>query len=119
MNEQQKYKVIKKLVDENGNKNRAAVTLGITRRQINRLIVAYKKHGKAAFVHGNRGRKPATAIPDQVRKDVVDLYRTKYFESNFVHFTELLEKHEDIKLSTSCVTTILEAKNILSPKLII
>ena len=56
MNEQQKYKVIKKLVDENGNKNRAAVTLGITRRQVNRLIVAYKKHGKAAFVHGNRGR---------------------------------------------------------------
>ena len=116
MNEQQKYKVIKKLVDENGNKNRAAVTLGITLRQVNRLILAYKKQGKAAFVHGNRGRKPATAIPDQVRKDVVDLYRTKYFESNFVHFTELLEKHEGIKLSTSCVTSILEDENILSPR---
>ena len=34
MNEQQKYEVIKKLVETNGNKNRAAVTLGCTRRTI-------------------------------------------------------------------------------------
>ena len=38
MNEKEKYEIIKRLVDENGNKDRAAMTLGITRRQINRLI---------------------------------------------------------------------------------
>ena len=32
MNELQKYEVIKKLVDHNGNKNRAAKKLGISRR---------------------------------------------------------------------------------------
>ena len=36
MNEKEKYEIIKRLVDENGNKDRAAMTLGITRRQINR-----------------------------------------------------------------------------------
>lgn len=59
MDEQQKYEVIKKLVDTNGNKDMAALTLGISKRQINRLIGACKERGKAAFIHGNRGRKPA------------------------------------------------------------
>ena len=63
VDEQKKYQVIKKLVDENGNKNRAAVELDISRRQIDRLIIAYRKKGKAAFIHGNRGRKPSTTKP--------------------------------------------------------
>ena len=40
MSEQHKYEVIQKLVHEDGNKNRAALSLGLTRRQINRLINA-------------------------------------------------------------------------------
>lgn len=111
-----KYEVIKKLVDSQGNKDRAAMTLGITRRQVDRLIIAYKEKGKAAFVHGNRGRKPAVTIPDEVRHAVVDLYRTKYYGANFVHFTELLQRLEGITLSVSAVTSFLEAENILSPR---
>lgn len=115
MDEQKKYEVIKKLVDSQGNKDRAAMTLGITRRQVDRLIAAYKAKGKAAFVHGNRGRKPAITIPDEVRNAVADLYRTKYYEANFVHFTELLRRNEGISLSVSSVSAFLEAKGILSP----
>lgn len=116
MDEQRKYDVIKKLVDEKGNKNRAALTLGISKRHVNRLIKAYIEKGKAAFIHGNRGRKPATSTPDNIRQDVLDLYRTKYYDTNFEHFTELLDRKEGIKLSVSCVTTILESENILSPR---
>ncbi len=116
MNEQNKYDVIKRLVDENGNKDRAALTLGLSKRQVNRLIRAYKEKGKAAFVHGNRGRKPATTIPEQTRQNIVDLYLSKYYDANFQHYTELLEKHEGIKVSPSAVANILEAQYILSPK---
>ena len=37
VDEQKKYEVIKKLVDENGNKNRATKELDLSRRQIDRL----------------------------------------------------------------------------------
>ena len=47
MDEQKKYEVVKRLVDEGGNKNRSALSLGITRRHLNRLINAYKENGKA------------------------------------------------------------------------
>lgn len=46
MDEQRKYEVIKKLVEGKGNKNAAALKLGITPRHVNRLIEAYKKKGK-------------------------------------------------------------------------
>ena len=78
MNEQRKYELIKRLVEENGNKDRAALTLGITKRHLNRLVKAYKEKGKVAFSHGNKGRKPASTISNGIRKDVVDLYTNKY-----------------------------------------
>lgn len=116
MNEQMKYDVIKKLVENGGNKNAAALKLQLSRRQIDRLINAYKEKGKAAFVHGNRGRKPATTTSDETRQLVLDLYRTKYYDANFVHYTELLARNEGISLSVSCVTSILEAQYVLSPR---
>ena len=39
MNEQNKYEIIKKLIETNGNKKRAATRLGCTVRTINRLII--------------------------------------------------------------------------------
>ena len=117
MNEQIKYETIKYLADHpNANKDRAALTLNCTRRHINRMLAGYKKHGKEFFVHGNRGRKPATTIPVQSRQAIVDLYRNKYFNANFQHFTELLAKHEQIHVSASSVAAILESEYILSPK---
>lgn len=117
MDEQKKYEVIKALADHpTGSKERAALTLGCTKRHINRLLAGYRKEGKAFFVHGNKGRKPATTIPEEIRNTVIDLYRTKYYEANFQHFTELLEERENICLSVSSVSKILEAEYILSPK---
>lgn len=117
MDEQKKYEVIKSLADHPApNKRRAALTLGCTVRHVNRMIKGYRDHGKEFFIHGNRGRKPANTIPDETRNFVVDLYRTKYYDSNFTHFTELLAEHEGIHISPSSVTSILETEYIISPK---
>ena len=116
MDEQRKYEVIKRLVERDGNKSRAAMSLGITKRQVNRLIQVYHKKGKAGFVHGNRGRTPVTAVPEAIRQDVVDLYCSKYYDANFTHFTELLSRNEGIELSVSTVMSILEGADILSPR---
>lgn len=116
MNEQKKYEVIKKLVDTNGNKNRAAIELGCTRRTIDRLINAYKQYGKSAFSHGNKGRIPSHAITENVKQQICLLYENKYYEANIRHFTELLDKHENIHVCEGTVRAILFEKNILSPK---
>ena len=68
------------MVDNKGNKKTASLKLGVTVRQVDRLINKYKEQGKSAFIHGNKGRKPAITKPKKTRQDVVDLYRTKYNE---------------------------------------
>lgn len=117
MDEQKKYEIIKGLTDHPGSsKERAALTLGCSLRHINRMLAGYKESGKEYFVHGNRGRKPANTIPDETRRSVIDLYREKYYDANFTHYTELLGKQEGIPISASAVSNILETEYILSPK---
>ncbi len=117
MDEQKKYEVIKGLADHpNQNKERAALTLGCTVRHINRMLAGYHLSGKEYFIHGNKGRKPIRTISDDIKLSVIDLYRKKYYDANFTHYTELLEKHEGISISASSVSKILESEYILSPK---
>ena len=47
MNEQRKYDVIKEVVDHELSKERASLKLGLSIRQINRLIKIYKEKGKS------------------------------------------------------------------------
>ena len=114
--EQIKYEIIKNLVDNDGNKHRAAIKLGITIRQVNRLIQIYRTYGKAGFVHGNRGRLPKKVISQDIKNKILELYKSKYFDANFKHFQELLEERENIKISYSSVYQILTEYGIKSKK---
>lgn len=116
MEENEKYITIKKLVETNGNKKRASLHLDCSLRHINRMIIGYQKYGKEFFVHGNRGRKPVHTLDVETKLLVLDLYRTKYQDANLTHFSELLEEHENINVSTSTIRSILMQEFILSPK---
>lgn len=116
MNEQEKYQVIKELVDHNGNKNRACKKLGLSRRQIDRLIIIYKEKGKSGFIHGNRSKKPVNALDKSISDDIILLYRNKYQDWNFNHFNEFLKKDENIHVSYDFIYRVLTNEGILSPK---
>ena len=116
MNEKEKYDVIKELVDHNGNKNRAAMKLGLSKRQINRLIIKYKENGKYAFIHGNRSKKPVNALDKSISEDIITLYKNKYYDFNFNHFKEFLKKDENIDVSYDFIYKNLSKEGILSPK---
>ena len=116
MKEKEKYDVIKELVDHNGNKNRACKKLGISKRQVNRLIIKYKEKGKAGFVHGNRTRKPINALDKSISEDIILLYKSKYQDWNFNHFKEFLKKNENIDVSYDFIYRTLTKEGILSPK---
>lgn len=116
MNEEYKYTIIKKLVETNGNKKRAAAKLNCTVRTINRLIIKYKTDGKSAFVHGNRGRLPSTTIPLDMKNKIVSLYINEYSNANFSHFCEIVHRIFNIKISDTTLNKWLRDEDVISPK---
>lgn len=117
LKENQKYQIIKKLVETNGNKERARIKLGFKSiRQINRLIAGYKEYGKEFFIHGNRGRKPKHALSEEFKDEIETLYTSKYFDCTYTQFTEFLAERENIFLSVPEVGQILIERYILSPR---
>ena len=116
LKEQEKYTTIKKLVETDGNKQRAANKLKITIRQINRLIAGYKAYWKEFFVHGNRGIKPVNVLTEEFKTEIELLYINKYFDCTYTSFQEHLETRENIKLSIDEVRVILRDRYIFSPR---
>lgn len=116
MNEEYKYQIIKKLVETNGNKQRAAIKLKRSLRQIDRMIAGYNKFGKEFFVHGNRGRKPKSALSEDFKTEIELLYTNKYFDCTYTKFKEFLETRENIFLSIDEVRVILRDRCIFSPR---
>ena len=55
MNESKKYEEIKKLVDNGGNKKRVQLILGLTKRQINRLIHIRRKEKRGLSMATDQG----------------------------------------------------------------
>lgn len=116
MSEENKYLIIKRLVERNGNKQSAAIKLNCTVRNINRLIIKYHQEGKEGFIHKNKNRKPSTAIDDETKALIIELYKTIYFDFNITHFNEYLKIAHGIEVSTRSVRDYLLEQNIISPK---
>lgn len=114
--ENHKYEIIKNLVDHNGNKKRAASKLNCSIRTINRLIICYKKYGKAGFIHGNRGKSPACAIPKDIKSKIISMYLDEYSDTNYVHFCEIIKEDLGISISDTTLNRWLLDEDVLSPK---
>lgn len=116
MSENYKYKTIKSCYLKRLSKQGAATRLDISIRQVNRLIKKYECEGKAAFIHGNKGKHSKRKVDDEIRTKIISLYHTKYEESNCKHFTELLEEHEAISVSETFVRKLLHENDIYPPR---
>lgn len=94
----------------------AAEVLGLSERQVRRILAAYRKEGAAVLAHGNRGRHPAHRIGEAVRQQVLELARTRYIGVNDQQLTEKLEEEAGIRLSRSTVRRIRRAAGLASPR---
>lgn len=94
----------------------ACTLLGLSERQVWRLLAQYRMQGLAGLVHGNRGRTPIHATPEEVREQVVRLARGAYDGANYTHMAELLAERDGVTLSRWSVRRILKEAGITSPK---
>ena len=83
----------------------AAEALGLSERRITRLAKGMIEEGERALIHKNTGRKPANAIAQEKRAQIVKIRQTAIYEkSNISHFKELPERdYQPYKLPYPCL----------------
>lgn len=105
--EMKRYKVISNVIEGIITGGEAAQLLGLSTRQVYRLKKRIQLEGETGIIHKNRGRKPAHALPEDIRKRILELHSSKrYRDCNDVHFAELLAEHENIHVSASTIRRI-------------
>ncbi|MEE6717206.1 helix-turn-helix domain-containing protein, partial [Schleiferilactobacillus harbinensis] len=99
MKEQSKYEVIQQVGLGRKTKRRAAVELGLSVRQVDRLTHKYLEEGKQGLLHGNVGRAPSNKLSKPDADHIVNLFRGKYQGFNIRHFHEHLITEEEFTIS--------------------
>lgn len=107
-------KVIKQVIDKEITQKVAAEKLEISIRQIQRLVVKYKKLGDAAFIHQNTGKESNNKkIPVDIANEIINDYLSDYSDFGFTHYYE--EQGYKFGISFSSMVTIFDNEDIVSP----
>jgi len=114
--EQARLQTLNLVLEKQMGVGEAAYLLGLSKRHVWRILAAYRREGAAVLGHGNRGRRPANAIPEELKQRVTILARTRYADFNHTHMTEMLEEREGVTLARSTVRQILAGAGLTSPR---
>ena len=90
----------------------AALALGMSRRQMQRLRKKVKQEGHCGVVHGNAGRAPKHKTAELVAQRIVAFWRSKYVGFNDQHFTEKLREVEGLAIARETVRRILRGAGL-------
>ncbi|MGZ9223114.1 MAG: ISNCY family transposase [Anaerolineales bacterium] len=90
--------------------------LGLSGRQIKRLLKAYRQKGAPGLVSKHRGRKGNNCLAEDVKKQALNLLKTKYrgFGPTLAH--EKLVEKEKLKLSDESVRQLMIAEDLWKPR---
>lgn len=90
----------------------AARVLGLSVRQVRRLLKRYRADDAKGLLHGNQGRRPAHRIPDEIRQRVIVLATTTYAGVNHAHLAELLRDKERLVVAERSLRRILAEASV-------
>lgn len=111
--EELKYNTIIRLINNEITIKETMNILNQSRRNINRLITKYKEEGKNGFIHKNKGIENKNKKPDNIIKELEDLYLKEYYDYNFTAFYEEINERFDI--SYDVMLKAFKKDDIISP----
>ena len=92
----------------------AAEILGITDRHMRRWRERYEEEGYDGLFDRRRGQPSPKRVPLQTVKQVLGLYREKYFDFNVRHYHEKLVAEHGIELSYTWVKQALQGAGLVA-----
>lgn len=94
-----RLKVVPEVLDRQITQKAGAFLLGLSTRQVRRLVSSVREFGDAGIVHRGRGRRSNRRLPEKVQQRVLKLYRRKYHDFGPTLAAEKLLEADGIALS--------------------
>ena len=91
--------VIRKAIDKSITQVDASGFIGLSARQVGRLVKRVRLEGDVGIVHSSRGKVCNRRFPDEVREKIIERYRTKYLGFGPTLAAEKLFEIDKLKLS--------------------
>lgn len=86
--------------------------IGVSVRQLRRLLAVFRRKGAEGLNHGNQGRSAPNRLTDTRRARIVELARTRYSGFNDCHLAAMLAEHEGIVVGRETLRTLLRGAGI-------
>jgi transposase len=111
-----RLEVMQRLDQKQMSQKEASEILHLCRRQIKRMLKAYRTHGAAGLVSRHRGRASNNRLCEETQKKALDLLKTRYhgFGPTLAH-EKLVEKYK-LQLSVESVRKIMIAEELWKPR---
>jgi len=104
--------IIHRILERSMTQAHAAEVMGLSDRQVRRLIKRVREEGDRGVVHRSRGRPSNRAIEEKTKGRVLALYRTKYGDFGPTLATEKLAERDGLTLSEATLRRWLLAEGI-------
>ncbi len=91
--------IIHQALDKKISQVEAAAIIGLSDRQIRRLVKRVRAEGDDGICHRGRGKASNHRISQRVKEKSLKLFRERYMDFNLVHATEKLDELHGIALS--------------------
>lgn len=99
MQEISRLSVIQKVLEKRITQGEAGEIIALSTRQIKRICKRVKEEGERGIVHKSRGKASNRKYPEEIKKEVLKLYREKYNDFGPVLTTEKLKERDNITIN--------------------
>jgi transposase len=107
MRELDRLRVIQAVAERRLKPGRAAVRLGLTVRQVERLLWRYREHGALGVASGKRGRASNRKLDDVLAQRAVNIIRERYADFGPTLAREKLVECHGIRLAKETVRQLM------------
>ena len=99
LKEVKRLKVIQEAIDRHITQKASALMLGLSERQVRRLVRAVREEGDTGIIHGSRSRPSNRMVPKKIREKALSLYKKRYPDFGPTLASEKLFEIDGIRVS--------------------
>lgn len=110
--ERQRLQVIGHLMHGKTTVAEAAAALGVTERQMYRILLRYREGGDGGLIHRLRGHSSNRGYTEEIRSEVLHLYQEAYADYGPTLFAEMLAQHHELQIDSDTLRRWLKQRGL-------